>query len=594
MGRIPDETIHAIRDRVEIVDLVSRHVTLRQVGRSFKGLCPFHAEKTPSFHVNPERQIFHCFGCQAGGDVFGFLMRQENLTFPEAVRSLAQECGIPVPESGRRDSGLIERLCEANRVAERVYRKALAEPRGAGVRAYLEKRGVPEELVERFGLGFAPPSWDTVVRALGEARTPLEIGARAGLLAERSGGGHYDRLRGRLLFPIRDARGRTVGFGGRALEADQEPKYLNTPESPVFRKREAFYGLPEALHPIRKSGRVVIVEGYFDLLALHRAGVPETLATCGTALTPEHGRQLRRRTREVVLLFDGDEAGERAMERALAVLLPEGLRVRAAALPPGEDPDDLLAREGPEALRALVDAAPPALARVIQRRVARGCATPWEKADAVAALAPLLARVPDPVERGEFARRLALATDVRPADVDAAVRRQARPDAAVEEDVPVPAARAAGPEERFAARLVRLLIDHPDLAPRLEAEEMGELVPEGPWSRILPRLLAEARSGAVQLSRVTDDLEGPEASLLLALAVGEEPALEAEAAERALADTLSRLQSRRHSEARRALTRRVAEDPNFDAAKFLEAKQQQLEERRGAHAPRARPAPGSP
>jgi len=401
LGRIAEETIQQIRDRVDIVGLIGRVVSLKKAGANYKGLCPFHNEKTPSFNVRPDRGSFYCFGCQKGGNAITFLMEMENLTFPEAVRALGREVGIEIAETESGERGESERLFAANTVAQACYREALKAPGNAGA-AYLAERGIDAEVIYRFGLGFAPDRWDTVVQALRAAHIPAADGEKAGLLSERDSGGHYDRLRGRVTFPIQDVHSRVIGFGGRAVSSGQEPKYLNTPESPIFHKRRAFYGFPAALEPIRHTRRAVVVEGYFDLIALHRAGIGEGIATCGTALTDEHGRNLLRRTRDVVLLFDGDEAGQRATLRSLEVLLPHGLRVRAAALPPGDDPDSFLAREGGEALRKLVDEAPPALEIAIRRATAKGCGTPWEKADAVAAVAPLIALVPSGVERGEY------------------------------------------------------------------------------------------------------------------------------------------------------------------------------------------------
>jgi DNA primase len=421
MSRIPDETIQAIRDRIDLVELIGRYVALKSSGRNHKGLCPFHDEKTPSFNVNADRQIFHCFGCGAGGNAFTFLMRHENLTFPEAVRELGRQVGIEVRESDSAEAGLYERLRGVNDAAQAFFREELASPRGAGARAYLAERGLDAESVERFGIGLAPDRWDGLLERLRRAQIPAEASERAGLLVEREGGGHYDRLRGRVTFPIRDARGRVLGFGGRALGAGQEPKYLNSPETPIYRKREVLFGFPGALEPMRRVGRAVVVEGYFDVVALHRAGVGESVATCGTALTAEHARDLRRRTREVVLLFDGDDAGRRATRAALEALLPAGLRVRDAQLPAGDDPDTHLEREGAEALRRLLDEAPPALEAAIADACAGGLSTPWERADAVHAVAPLVALVVDPVERGEFARLLAMRTGVREEDVEAAV-----------------------------------------------------------------------------------------------------------------------------------------------------------------------------
>ena len=577
MGRIPEETIEAIRNRTDIVDLVGRYVSLRQVGRSFKGLCPFHQEKTPSFHVHPERQIFHCFGCGEGGNGFVFLMKHENLSFPEAARSLASLCGIEIPEteSEQGEAGLLRRLREATAAAQSHYRATLVGAAGQVARDYLAERGIDLDTAKRFGLGYAPDSWDALVRALGAAQIAPELGERAGLLAERKNGGHYDRLRGRVTFPIQDVRGDVIAFGGRVLpnaapkpDGDEGPKYLNTPESALFRKREAFYGLPEALEAIRRSERAIIVEGYFDRIALARAGMPESLATCGTALTPEHARQLRRRTREVVLLFDGDEAGQRAIERSLAILLPEGVRVRAAALPPKDDPDSVLARDGAEALRAVVDAAVPAVEAVIRRVSARAHATPWEKSDAVAAVAPLLALVADPVERGEHERQLALAVGVRPEDVKALVRReqQQRSGAAHgRDDTPLPeaeivtAAEPAGPEVRWLRDAARLLIQSPALARGDDAAALLQLLPDSRWRRLLAALIEMADAdGAIDVAALAEQLDAPAAEQLRALAVEDRDPIEPALAESALRDIERSLRKRARREQGRELRQRIA------------------------------------
>ncbi len=584
MGRIPDATIETIRDRIDVVELVGRHVALRKAGRSYKGLCPFHDEKTPSFNVNPDRGIFHCFGCGAGGNVFAFLMRHENLTVPEAVRSLARECGVEIPESPGAEAGEGERLAAANQVAQRLYRAALAGPEGGAARAYLAKRGLDAAACERFGLGFAPDRWDAVAQALAAARIPAQLGEKAGLLAPRESGGHYDRLRGRVTFPIQDARGRIVGFGGRAIAPGQDPKYLNTPETPLFRKRESFYGFPAALEAIRRAERAVVVEGYFDRIALAEAGVPEAVATCGTALGPEHGRGLRRRTREVVLLFDGDEAGERAAERALEVLLPSGLRVRAAVLPAGEDPDSLLARDGPEALRALVEAATPALEVVIRRAVARGVATPFEKSDAVAAVVPHLARIPDRVERSAFASRLALAAGVEAADVSAALREALGEEPAPEARVAAPQALALDPEQRFARRLAEVLLDHPGLAHRFRPGEPAALVRDAAWCGLLESIVRVCVEHGMALggSAVEDAYAPEELQRLCALDCQERISFTPEEAVRVLDDTLESLRQRRRAEVQRETTRRLAESPPSEHPALLLEKQRQLEQRRAA------------
>jgi len=588
MGRIPEETIQAIRDRVDVVGLIGRYVTLKKAGRSFKGLCPFHQEKTASFTVSPERGIFHCFGCGESGNAISFLMSHENLTFPEAARMLAAECGIEIPRTDDGEPGVVERVFAVNDVAQKLYRATLADSKGAGARAYLERRGLGPELAERFGVGFAPDRWDAVTSALARQRIPASVGEKAGLLKARERGGHYDLLRGRISFPIQDVRGRVIGFGGRALGPEQEPKYLNTLESPVFRKREALYGFPFALEPIRRNDRAVVVEGYFDLIALHRAGIEESVATCGTALTEGHARNLRRRTRNLVLLFDGDEAGQRAVLRALDLLLPQGLRVRAAALPAGEDPDDFLTRSGAAALRDLINAAPPALDLAIEHALAGGCETPWEKADAAAAVAPLLAVLPDPVERGEYIRRLAMLCGSDARDVESVVRRVARggsaPDGGEEDGV---AARSATPEDRRFADVVQILLEHPAHAGEVEEDTLLACAPDPVWGELTVAVLGECRGGGgVDVAALADRFEGLARERLLRLASQAEGLFDdAERALRALRDTLAWLEKRRRRSAAKALTARLR-IPSEDHEALLLEKDRQLERLRSPGGPR--------
>jgi DNA primase len=582
VARIPDEIIQQIRDRVDLVDLVGRFVTLKKAGRNYKGLCPFHGEKTPSFNVSPDRQGFYCFGCQEGGNAITFLMKIENLSFPEAARALAAERGIEIPETDSGERGLAERLYEANEIAQAAYRAALAVP-GNPALAYLTKRGTDAASIERFGIGYAPDRWDTVALRLRERGIPAELGERAGILAARTSGGHYDRLRGRVTFPIRDTRGRILGFGGRALGADQEPKYLNTPESPIFHKREGFYGFPMALDPIRRGERAIVVEGYFDLVALHRAGVEAVLATCGTALSAEHARDLRRRTKTVVLLFDGDEAGQRAITRALEVLLPEGLRVQAAVLPAGEDPDSFLRSQGAAALCGLVDRAAPALDRVIERALAQGCATPAQKADAVAAVAPLLALIPAPVERAGFEQQLALSVGVEAHHVAAAVRAVQRGQDP-REAVPI-TPRRREPEERYIEQLLRCLLEHPALAARIPVAEIATLIAEGPQRELLEALVASAHAGPrIDIDRLCERLAAPARSLLRQLAAGDDAPSEATAA-RTVDDTLAALR-KRHLKAQRQVLRRRLHEPDADADALLGEIQRLREEPSDAKPPR--------
>jgi DNA primase len=575
VGRIPEDTLQVIRDRTDLVELIGRHVALKKAGRSYKGLCPFHHEKTPSFQVNPDRGIFHCFGCGESGNAFAFLMRVEGLSFPEAARTLAASAGIAIPESGRgEEAGVLERVLEANAAAQALYRRALASEAGREARAYLEKRGLPGDAIEAFGVGYAPNAWDALGNELRRLRIPAEIGARAGLLRERESGGHYDLLRHRITFPIQDARGRVVAFGGRAMAADQEPKYLNSPESPVFRKREAFYGFPHALEAIRRGDRIVVVEGYFDRIALHRAGVEEALATCGTALSEDHARALRRRARSAVLLFDGDSAGRRAALRALELLLPAGLRVRAAALPPGDDPDTFLLREGPEALRALVEQAPAALDLAIADAVAPGVVQPEQKADALAKVVPLVAKIVEPAERTAWAQRLALAVGARELDVEASVRAVAR-GAQAADVVTVSGPVHVGRDERHLAQLVQVLLEHPAAAAEVDGALIAEAVADPVTRELVSALFAASGvvPGAASMLPALEARLGPEAlAKLHALAADDAPECDPETARRVVRDIGSRFEKRRRQERQRALTESLHGSAPGESTRILREK----------------------
>ena len=571
MGRIGDEIIQQIRDRVDIVDLIGRFISLKKAGHNYKGLCPFHDEKTPSFSVSPDRQTFHCFGCGEGGSAFTFLMKVENLSFPEAARALARQMGIEIPESSGGESGFSELLRKTLEVAQACFRAGLAEAGNPGM-AYLAKRGLDPETIKHFEIGFAPDRWDTVAKGLRAQGISAEHGERAGVLKPRRSEGHYDLLRGRVTFPIRDVRGRVIAFGGRAISAEAEPKYLNTPESPLFSKRRVFFGMPGALAPMRKAERAIVVEGYFDLIAMHRAGMGEVVATCGTALTHDHVKELRRRTPQVVLLFDGDEPGQKAMERALEVLLPEGLRVRAALLPSGLDPDDFLEKHGAEALRALIDEAPPALELVIRRAIARGCSTPFEKADAVASAAPLLALVSSPVERAEFVRRLALGVGTETRHVEAALSGNAPRPAPAVEPAPAREKRPPSSEERGVMWMARSLVEHPELTRLVPREELEVLVPARPLSELVATLIDAARGDApFDLEQIAEKLGDEARPLLWALAAGDYD-LDAEAARRTVDETLHRLRLWRYRERQKAITRSLHE-PDADTSALLSEKQ---------------------
>ncbi|HOW57138.1 MAG TPA: DNA primase, partial [Smithellaceae bacterium] len=340
--RFDDSKIEEIKSRLDIVELVSEYLTLKKAGRNFVGSCPFHQEKTPSFTVNREKQIFYCFGCGEGGNAITFLMKIANMTFPEALKSLAEKTGVVLPprtasREGRGKDSLRESIVDLNRRAAQYYVRELYGPAGREAREYLQKREITEETINNFRLGYAPENWRSLTDYLDGSGLSLKIAEQAGLVVAGKDGGYYDRFRGRLIFPIENIFGEVIAFGGRIL-AKGEPKYLNSPESPVYIKGKNLYGLVKAKEEIRKKGCALIVEGYFDLISLWNAGIGNVVATLGTALTRDHLDLLRRYTVDVVALFDPDEAGRKALDRSLDLFLAADMRARALILPGEDDP----------------------------------------------------------------------------------------------------------------------------------------------------------------------------------------------------------------------------------------------------------------
>jgi DNA primase len=360
VARISPETVTAVEQATDIVSLVSEYIPLKRAGKDFKGLCPFHNEKTPSFFVVPAKQIYHCFGCGEGGNAFGFVMAMEKVSFPEAVIMLAEKAGIKVEQGEEQQTGGIdkEKLYRANEWATKEYEKHLwDDSRGAPAREYLSGRGLGVEIAKRFRLGYAPPSRDTLLRALGRRSKSTEaVLEAAGLITGRDRGEPYDRFRGRLMFPIMDARGRVIAFGGRTL-GDDTPKYLNSPETPIFSKGISLYAISFAKQAALKAREIFVMEGYTDVLAAFQCGVETAVATLGTALTAQHVRNLRRYADRVYLVYDGDFAGEKASDRGLDIFLEEEVDAAIFSLPAGEDPCDFLLKRGGEEFLSLKGAA---------------------------------------------------------------------------------------------------------------------------------------------------------------------------------------------------------------------------------------------
>ena len=430
-GYIPQDKIEEVRLAADVVEVIGRRVRLTRKGKDYWGLCPFHGDSDPSFKVDRARGTWYCFGCQEGGSVFSFLMKDEGLTFPEAVRELARRYGIrlPPPRRGPRARGQEEqrrRLLQALELAGKFFRQQLTSREGAAAREYLyRRRELEPQVVESFGLGYAPRAWEALGRFLRAQGVAPELAAQAGLLVPRERGrGHYDRFRGRVMFPIADATGRVVSFGGRIL-GEGEPKYLNGPESPVFAKGRTLYNLHRARRHIRRRDRALVVEGYFDVIACTAHGFAETVAPLGTALGPAQVRRLKGQAAEVVVVFDGDQAGLRAAERALGVFLAEGMPARVLLLPQGHDPDTFLRQQGAEAFARLVDEARPLVEVVLERMVEQGeSATPEGRSRILGRAAEVIRAIKDPVAAWGHLERLARRLQVPP---ELAARRMGLP-----------------------------------------------------------------------------------------------------------------------------------------------------------------------
>jgi len=432
---IPEHTIEEIRDSIDIVAVIRDFVALTQRGRNFVGLCPFHSEDTPSFTVSPEKQMWHCFGCGEGGNAYTFLMKHENITFPEAVERLADQAGVtlpeqeePDPEENRRHS-LRQRIYEINRIAARWFYRNLRElPIAENARRYLDKRGLSRKVQDSFGLGYAPDGWEGLLKHLKEKGFEVEDIFQAGLISERKGqSGHYDRFRSRIIFPILDAQGRVTAFGGR-ITGEGEPKYLNSPETPVFHKGRMLYGLNWAAKTIRAEDRVVIVEGYMDVIAAHQFGAFNTVASLGTAFTPEQGKLLMRFSKNISIAYDSDTAGAKATMRGLDILQSLGAKVRVGQLPEGMDPDDYLRRKGIDEFQRLV--ATEALS-LIEYKLALAMkeydiGSIEGRVAIVNFLVPDLARLKSAVEREEYIRLVAERLDLSPEAVQTEIRLHSR------------------------------------------------------------------------------------------------------------------------------------------------------------------------
>lgn len=485
-SRFDDSAKEEIRSRIDIGEVVGRYVGLKQAGQNLKGLCPFHKEKTPSFTVNPSRGFFHCFGCGKGGDVFTFVSEIEGVGFAEALTMLAEEAGVALTRSPR-DAGSSPQdnnegirlskteLLSIHKVAAKFFYESMRNSQEAI--SYLKGRGLRPEIVREFLVGYAPEGWSGLVDyAAGLSIAPEKLVACGLALKKSDSSRPYDRFRNRVIFPIFDLSGRPIAFGGRGMTPDAQPKYLNSPETNLYRKSKTLYGLHATRGNIKQSGEVLVVEGYMDYLSLYQQGVRNIVATCGTALTPDHANILGRFAPRITLVFDGDAAGQEAAVRAATILAPFPLDVRVLLLPQGEDPDTFVQANGPEKFRDLVAGSMRAFSYLLKRAMARvDIRSPHGKSSVVRDLLPILNELTDPILQSEFAKEIAQHLGIAQDLVTRGLRKTTRrPEESAE---PVPENILQTLEGKF----IQLLFTFPDLVPKAN-------------QRILPQTLTDPRT----------------------------------------------------------------------------------------------------
>ncbi|HKZ53663.1 MAG TPA: DNA primase [Candidatus Acidoferrales bacterium] len=500
----PGSIADKVKQQADIVRLVGDYVRLKKSGQNFLGLCPFHSEKTPSFAVHPVKQIYHCFGCGAGGDVFKFIQEIERVSFPEALQMVADKAGVRLPErrprtpEEARSTGLRTALTKLHEQAARFYQEQLHNSKeGKLARAYLNDRGLTDEVIKTFGLGYAPGTGDALLRRLRDAGAEKEALEASGLVNRDDRGTLYDRFRRRIMFPIASESGRVAAFGGRAM-GDDTPKYLNSPETPIYQKSRVLYNLHRAKEAIRRNNYAVLVEGYLDCIGVHTAGVENVVASCGTSLTDLQVRLLGRSARNVVVSFDPDAAGVAATERSLNLLLEQGFQVRVLALPPGTDPDLFVREQGAAAYREKLKQSQPYLDYLVERaRAQHDWRTQDGKIAALNYLLPYLARLPNKIRRAEWATELSARLSIEEALVREELRRAAverRTEIKLRPEVAKVVERSeVKPAER---RLLQILLENAEIRADilLELEDAGAHKGAG-FERVFEQVLTLAREG---------------------------------------------------------------------------------------------------
>jgi DNA primase len=576
-------TAERVKQQADIVRVVGEYVRLKKAGKDFSGLCPFHQEKTPSFTVSPIKQIFYCFGCGKGGDIFNFVMEMERCEFPDALRLVAEKCGISIPKPKpsspveRTQSSLRATLVEMHREAQAFFVNQLqGTAEGKLARAYLEDRGLDKATMDRFGIGYAPSGGDSLVRHL-KSKYAEKLLAESGLVSrDQSSSRLFDRFRRRVTFPIANESGKVVAFGCRAL-GDDQPKYLNSPETPIYSKSNVLYHLDRAKEALRRSDFAVLVEGYMDAIAVARAGISNVVASCGTSLAEPQIKLLGRFTKRVIVNYDPDTAGQAATERSIAILLEQDFEVRVLALPGKADPDKFIREQGPDAYLKLVKESPPYVDYLIARARQMDMTTAEGKLRAVNFLLPYVQKVPNRILRSEWATRIAQQLRLDEPVLRAALSKAAAERRSEVKTKPELVGRAAKPVER---RLIRMLADGEGFRRELAQQlQQGQLYHGLETEKIFGALIVASLSGQpLQATEIAAALEERERRLFYEI-------LFEETSEPTWEEAQSCLETLRHRQAEKQLAdvqRCIEANPTGPELRDLLQKKQELMRRLAA------------
>lgn len=563
-----ESDISAIRERSNILEVVSDYVSLKKSGKYYKGLCPFHSEKTPSFMVSEGKQIFHCFGCGEGGDVFTFLMKIKNLTFPEAVEELARRYGIRLSEPSpmkKRELAKRELLFELNHTASEYFYNLLHSPKGREGWNYLMRRGIDKEIIEEHRIGYSLDQWDGFVRYLIEKKLSMDLAAEVGLIIPRKKEGWYDTFRNRIIFPIFDIHNRVIGFGGRLIK-EGEPKYINSPESIIYHKGETLYGLQVAKRFISEKDFVIIVEGYIDLLTLHQFNIKNSVATLGTALTSQHIKILKRYTNNIYTVFDADEAGLKASLRSLPLFLEEDVTAKIITLPKGEDPDTFLRKSGYEEFQKLITQAIP-MADFFLERLERtyDLRTIEGKVKMAKEAIQMLNKIPDRIKRSLYIKALAEKIEIQESILHEII--QSPPQKGNDEFRKKAIKRGFPKSEEM---LIQLLVHHPQYITIVSKYKVLDHFQNLSLKSIGKEMENKyLREGRLNLSEVLISLNGDLKGILSELAF-EDFELEKEQAEKLLKDCIRKVLEERLKKDKMELLKKIKEAERIGGGKILE------------------------